>query len=87
VMIYAIQGGLSAEEILGRTRGSLGWGFFYGIFAIAVAIHGAIGLRAIAFEWAGIKGRALTGLSWGTFLLLSIMGLNAVWAVTVGGAP
>ena len=48
VMIYAVQGGLSAAEILGRTRGSLMWFMFYGTFVAAVAIHGAIGLRAIA---------------------------------------
>ena len=29
VMIYAIQGGLSAAEILGRTQGSLAWFLFY----------------------------------------------------------
>ena len=45
VMIYAIQGGLSTAEILGRTQGSLIWFVFYGIFVVAVAIHGAIGLR------------------------------------------
>ena len=45
VMIYAIQGGLSTAEILGRTQGSLIWFVFYGSFVVAVAIHGAIGLR------------------------------------------
>ena len=36
VMIYAVQGGLSAGEILGRTRGSLFWALFYGGFVVAV---------------------------------------------------
>ena len=45
VMIYAVQGGLSAGEILGRTRGSLFWALFYGGFVVAVSIHAAIGLR------------------------------------------
>ena len=40
VMIYAIQGGLSAVEILGRTQGSALWFLFYGTFVEAVAIHG-----------------------------------------------
>ena len=43
VMIYAIQGGLSAAEILGRTKGSIVWALFYGTFALAVSIHAAIG--------------------------------------------
>jgi len=38
VMIYAVQGGLSASEILGRTAGSVGWALFYGLFAVAVAV-------------------------------------------------
>ena len=82
VMIYAVQGGLSAAEILGRTQGSVAWFLFYGTFVVAVAIHGAIGLRVIAFEWAGVRGAALTTLMWGTGLALVAMGARAVWAVT-----
>ncbi|SHH01828.1 succinate dehydrogenase [Marivita hallyeonensis] len=82
VMIYAIQGGLTAAEILGRTQGSLFWFLFYGIFVVAVSIHAAIGLRVILFEWAGLKGVALSVISWGIGLVLFAMGANAVWAVT-----
>lgn len=82
VMIYAIRGGLTAEEILSRTEGSLGWALFYGVFVAAVAVHGAIGIRAIAFEWAGVKGRSLDALMWAVGLLLFAMGAHAVWAVT-----
>lgn len=82
LMIYAIQGGLSAEEILSRTRGSLGWGLFYGVFVAAVAVHGAIGLRAIVHEWAGLHGRALEAVMWAVGLGLLALGLHAVWAVT-----
>ena len=56
-MIYAIQGGLSAAEIMGRTQGSLIWGLVYGLFVTAAALHGAIGLRQIAreaFQWRGV---------------------------------
>ena len=48
VMIYAVQGGLSAEEILGRTQGSLWWMLFYGTFAVAVAIPIPISAAATA---------------------------------------
>ena len=82
VMIYAIQGGLSAAEILGRTQGSLLWFLFYGTFVCAVSIHGAIGLRVIAFEWGGLSGKLLDGFMWLTGLGLFLMGARAVWAVT-----
>ena len=82
LMIYAIQGGLSAAEILGRTQGSIAWFMFYGLFALAAAIHGAIGLRAIGHEWLGLKGWALEVAMWGAGLGLGLMGARAVWAVT-----
>ncbi|ABD56884.1 succinate dehydrogenase [Jannaschia sp. CCS1] len=86
VMIYAIQGGLSAEEILGRTQGSFAWFAFYGTFVVAVAIHGAIGLRTILHEWGGLRGFALEVVMWIIGLGLFAMGARAVWAVTFGGA-
>ncbi|MEM7239301.1 MAG: succinate dehydrogenase [Pseudomonadota bacterium] len=85
VMIYAIQDGLTAGEILGRTQGSIGWALFYGTFVIAAATHGSVGLRVILHEWAGMRGRVLTLSAWAMFLGLSAMGLMAVWAVTAGG--
>ncbi|HTR57107.1 MAG TPA: succinate dehydrogenase, partial [Casimicrobiaceae bacterium] len=47
-MIVAVRGGLSAADILGRTRGSAVWAAFYGLFVVAVAIHAPLGLRTIA---------------------------------------
>ncbi|GGX39030.1 succinate dehydrogenase [Tateyamaria omphalii] len=82
VMIYAIQGGLSAAEILGRTQGSVAWLLFYGLFVIAVSIHGAIGLRTVAHEWGGLKGTALDVFMWAMGFGLFVLGARAVWAVT-----
>ena len=82
VMIYAIQGGLSAAEILGRTQGSIAWFLFYGLFVVAVAIHGAIGLRTVLHEWGGLKGAALEAAMWVIGLGLFALGARAVWAVT-----
>ena len=82
VMIYAVQGGLSAAEILGRTQGSVAWFLFYGTFVVAVAIHAAIGLRTIAQEWGGLRGTDLTVFMWVTGLVLFALGTRAVWAVT-----
>lgn len=87
VMVYAVQDGLTAAEILARTRGSLAWAAFYGLFVIAVSVHAAIGLRTIAAEWLGLRGVALNALAWGAFGILLGMGLRAVWAVTAGAPP
>ncbi|MGD8348708.1 MAG: succinate dehydrogenase [Gammaproteobacteria bacterium] len=81
VMIYAIQGGLSAEEILARTRGSLLWGGVYGLFAIAVAVHAATGLRNILREWARLREPWLAVVVWVFFAVLLFAGLRAVVAV------
>lgn len=83
VMIYAIQGGLSTAEILGRTQGSLLWFLFYGSFVVAVSVHAAIGLRVIAHEWGGLRGRVLDWLMWGIGACLFYVGILAVFAVTL----
>ena len=80
-IVYAVRGGLSAGEILDRTRGSLGWGLFYGVFVIAAAVHGAIGLRAIAAEWLGFRGEAAEVATTIVGLVLTVMGLRGVIAV------
>jgi len=82
VIIYAIQDGLSAAEILDRTQGSFLWFAFYGTFVVAVSIHGAIGLRAIVHEWGGLKGSSLDAFMWATGIALFALGARAVWAVT-----
>ena len=81
VMVYAVRGGLSAAEILGRTRSNAGWAAFYALFVLAVAVHAPIGLRAVAAEWLGWRGRSL-GICLHLFgLVLLALGLRAVWAV------
>ena len=83
LMIYAIQGGLSAGEILGRTQGSVLWFLFYGLFVLSASVHGAIGLRVIAFEWLGIKSNMLEVTMWSIGLGLFVLGSRAIWAVTL----
>ena len=75
--------GHSDFEILGRTQGSALWFLFYGTFVIAVSIHGAIGLRVIAHEWVGLKGKVLEMFMWVVGAGLLTLGARAVWAVTV----
>ena len=80
-IIYAIQGGLTADELLQRTQGNLLWGSLYSLFVIAVAVHGSIGLRAIIQEMSTWHGRSLD-LSIGLFgCSLLYLGIQAVRAV------
>ena len=84
-IVYAVRGGLSAGEILARTRGNYAWAAFYCVFVFAAAIHGAIGLRAVAAEWLGLRGGFAEWAMTVFAVALTIAGLRAVAAV-VGGA-
>src|SRR5262245_2472965 len=83
LIFYATSRGLSAADVLGRTRGSVGWGAFYAAFVLAAAVHGAIGVRAVASEWGGLRGRQLDLVMWGVGLILAGLGLRAVAAVVL----
>jgi fumarate reductase subunit C len=83
VIFYATRQGLGAADILGRTQGSFAWGAFYGLFVLAAATHGAIGVRTIAVEWGRLKGRAPDLVMWGFGLVLAVLGLRAVAAVVL----
>lgn len=80
-IIYAVRGGLSAAEILGRTRGNWALGAFYGLFVVAAAVHGAIGLRAVAGEWLAFRGRAADWTMAAIGVALAALGMRAVLAV------
>ena len=82
-MIAAVRGGLSAADILGRTRGSVAWAAFYGAFVLAVAIHAPIGLRTVAGEWLQWRGRATNACCMAIGVLLLLLGWRAVAAVTL----
>jgi fumarate reductase subunit C len=80
-MIYAVRGGLTAAEILGRTSGNVAWFAFYTVFVLAIAVHVPIGLRAVLIEWAGwrSRGRDVALVCFSIFLLY--LGMRAVTAV------
>ena len=80
-IIYAVRNGLSAAEILGRTRGNAGWLAFYTVFVAAVAIHAPIGLRAILAETLGWRSRGTDVFVLAVALSLAMWGWRAVWAV------
>ena len=83
LIVFAVQDGLSAAEILARTRGSLGWGFFYGTFVVAAAIHAAIGLRGMAAEFLRWRGWGLETAATCFGLSLIVLGARAVAAVVL----
>jgi len=83
-MIYAVRGGLSAAEILGRTRGSWGFGVFYSLFVLACAVHVPIGLAKVAEEWLQWRGVSL-GVAMKLYgLVLLVLGFRAVYGVILG---
>ena len=82
-ILYAVNAGLSAAEILARTQGSVFWGAIYSVFVLAAAIHAAIGLRTILVEWARLRPVSAGWVSAGFALVLLVLGLRAVGAVVL----
>jgi fumarate reductase subunit C len=80
-IVYAVQGGLSAAEILGRTRGNVAWLVFYSVFVLAVSVHAPIGLRSIFIEWLRWRGRSRDLVVLVFAASLAWMGMRAVLAV------
>jgi fumarate reductase subunit C len=80
-IIYAVQGGLTAAEILARTRGNAAWLAFYTVFVLALSVHAPIGLRAIFIEWLRWRGRSRDVVLALLALALAWMGLRAAAAV------
>ena len=83
VILYAVRGGLSAAEILARTRGNWSFGAFYVLFVVACAIHAPIGIAGIVAEARGARGIAHKILANFFALLILVLGLRAVYAVVV----
>jgi fumarate reductase subunit C len=80
-ILYAVRGGLTAAEILGRTQGNLGFAAFYALFVVAVAVHAPIGLRNVLREWTPWRGRSLD-VAMALFMAALLgLGFRAVYAV------
>jgi succinate dehydrogenase subunit C len=80
-ILYAVRGGLTAGEVLSRTREN-GWFLaFYLLFVLALSVHAPIGLRNVLREWTAWRGRSLD-LCLGLFALaLLALGWRAAIAV------
>jgi fumarate reductase subunit C len=80
-MIYAIRGGITAAEILARTRGNAGWLAFYSLFVLAVTVHAPIGLRPVLGEWLRWTGASRDLFLLALAALLGGLGMRAVLGV------
>ncbi len=80
-ILYAVRGGLTAAEILARTRGSVAFLAFYSVFVAAVALHAPIGLRTVIREWTPWRGHSLDAALVAFAVLLLALGARAVIAV------
>ncbi|MDD9878370.1 MAG: succinate dehydrogenase [Magnetovibrio sp.] len=86
-IVYAVRGGLSAAEIIGRVAGSEAWFAFYSVFVIAVTVHAPIGLRAILNEMTKLPKTRVDLLCFLAAVLLAYLGLKVAWRFyMLGGA-
>src|SRR5262249_790266 len=83
VIFYASRKGMTAADILARTRGSIVWASFYGALVVAVAIHAAFGVRNVLTEWSPLEDRSAGVLAAVFGLLLLALGARAVAAVVL----
>ena len=83
IIFHATRRGMSAADILARTRGSIMWASLYGAFVFAVAVHAAIGVRNVLTEWSPLNDRVavLFAAIFGVSLL--VLGARAVGAVVL----
>jgi fumarate reductase subunit C len=83
MIFYATRRGLTAADILARTRGSIVWASLYGTFVVAAAIHAAIGVRNVLSEWSPLGDRSAGMLATAFGAALLLLGLRAVAAVVL----
>ncbi len=86
-IIYAVRGGVTAAEIIGRIGGNLGWSAFYTVFVLAAAVHAPIGLRAVLREMTPIVPRRVDRICFVFADLLAVLGMRVVvkfYAIGVG---
>ena len=81
VIVYASRNGLTAAQILGRTRGNVPFGAFYALFVVACAVHVPIGLKSVAAEWLRWRSPSTSVAALLAALVILGMGLRAVYGV------
>lgn len=80
-MIIAVQGGLSADEIISRIGGNKLWLTFYLIFVVSVSVHAPIGLKTILREMTSLPARRIELLVSIFALLTLVLGVRAAFGL------
>lgn len=80
-IVMAMEGGLSAREIIGRVQGNVAWLIFYLTFVVSVAIHAPIGLRTILREVTPLGLPVINALVVLLALFLGIAGFRAIFGL------
>jgi fumarate reductase subunit C len=80
-IITAVQGGLSAAEIVDRLRGHAGWLSFYLVFVLAAAVHAPLGMRNVLREWTPLGPRTVMVATGVLGAALLILGARAAFAL------
>lgn len=78
MIVYAVQDGLTAAEIIGRVSGNIAWLIFYSVFVLAVALHAPIGVRTILKELTPLSARQTHMVMGALSLIILVMGFRAV---------
>jgi len=82
IIIYAVRGGLTGTEILGRTHGNVAFGLFYASFVLASAVHAPLGLARILRETV-LGERAANAVAALFAVLVLVLGMRAVYGVVL----
>lgn len=82
-ILYAVRTGVTAGQILERTRDNVWFLAFYLLFVGAIAIHAPIGLRNVIREWTSWRGWTLDVVLVFVAIGLLLLGVRAALAVYV----
>ena len=85
-IVMAVQGGLSAAEIIGRIGGSKIWLAFYVVFVLSVAVHAPIGLKSILREMTSLASKRINWLVGLFAIALAGLGMRAAFGLYGLGA-
>lgn len=85
-MIVAVQGGLSAGEIIARIGGNEIWLGFYLVFVVSVAVHAPLGLKTILREMTSLPQKRIELLVGIFAVLIAVLGIRAAFGLYGLGA-
>ena len=83
LIYYATAKGLTAADVMYRTRGNWGWGAYYTAFVLLATMHAAIGIRGVLADWTALDRPALDTTAMLFAVVLLTTGLRAVAAVVL----